>query len=149
MLCLASVATIIEYNMEIPKGNSREDTKKRREILKYFFVDWISKNPDKRVWNRSLNAYIYVKYDSINEILGHAPRSIAATQAQIHLSDILSDAILFDKRPPKHGDKNQKKFSKILLLRWGNSRVLIGQRKTTGDYELYYISGGQIKKAVR
>ena len=90
-----------------------------------------------------------VKYSSINEALGHAPRSVEATSAQLHLTEILSDAEYIESRPPKYGDKNQKKFSKMLLLKWKSSRVLVGQRKTSRDLELYYISGGQKNKAVR
>ena len=129
--------------MNIPKENSRAANKARRLIIKAFYADWISKHPEKKIWNQSLKAYINVKNDSVNEALGHAPRSFDATVAQIHLSEILSDAVYIDKRPPKFGDKNQKKFSRMLFLRWKSSRVLVGQRKTSGEYELYYISGGQ------
>ena len=135
--------------MEIPQGNTREDNKARRIIIKDFYAHWMSEHPEKKVWNKSLKAYINVKNDSVNEALGHAPRFVEATLAQMHLSEILSDAVYIEKRPPKYGDKNQKKFSKMLFLKWGVSRVLIGQRKTSGEYELYYISGGQKKKAVR
>ncbi|MDY6418305.1 MAG: hypothetical protein SPK87_06130, partial [Bacteroidales bacterium] len=108
-----------------------------------------SAHPQNIVCIMSFNEYLTVKHDSVNEALGHAPRSVEATLAQMHLSEILSDAVYIEKRPPKYGDKNQKKFSKMLFLKWGVSRVLIGQRKTSGEYELYYISGGQKKKAVR
>ena len=135
--------------MEIPRGDSREDIKARREIIKNFYANWIADHAEKQVWNKSLNAFIHVKNDSINEALGHAPRSVEATLAQMHLSEVLSDAEFVEKGPPKHGNKNQKKFSQMLILRWGNSRVLVGRRKTTSEYELYYISGGQQKKAVR
>ena len=116
--------------MEIPRGNNREDIKARRQIIKDFYAGWIAKHPDKKVWNKSLNAYIHVKNDSINETLGHAPRSAEATEAQTHLTEILSEAVYVESRPPKFGDKNQKKFSKMLLLRWNNCRVLVGKRKT-------------------
>ena len=98
------------------------------------------------MWNKSLKAYIHVKNDSINETLGHAPRSVEATETQTHLTEVLSEAVYVESRPPKFGDKNQKKFSKMLLLRWKNCRVLVGKRKTTGDFVQYYISGGERKK---
>ncbi|MBR6972258.1 MAG: hypothetical protein IKH89_05880 [Bacteroidales bacterium] len=132
--------------MEIPKGSSREDIKARRQIIKDFYAKWIAEHPDKKVWNNSLSAFIHVKFLSINEALGHAPKSFEATSAQMHLSEILSDAINYAKRPPKHGDKNQKSFEKMIFLRWGNSRVLVGLQKSTQEYVLYYISGGSQKK---
>ena len=136
--------------MEIPQGNTRDDNKARRTIIKDFYTHWMSEHPEKKVWNKSLRASIFVKNGSINEALGHAPRSVEATIAQMHLSEILSDAVFIERRPPKYGDNNQKKFSQMLILKWKSSRVLVGQRKTSGEYELYYISGGQKKKkAVR
>ena len=128
--------------MEIPQGNTREDIKARRQIIKDFYAQWIAAHPEKRVWNKSLKAYIYVKFQSISEALGHAPRHEDATKAQLNLTTILSDAVVFDKRPPKYSDKNQKGFSKMFFLRWGTSRVLVGLQKSTQELVLYYISGG-------
>lgn len=135
--------------MEIPQGNSREDIKTRRQIIKAFYDNWMSEHPERRAWNKTLKANINIKYASVNEILGHAPRSVEATSAQMNLTEILSNAVFIEERPPKYNDKNQKQFSRMLFLKWKQSRVIIGKRKTTGEYELYYISGGQKNKAVR
>ena len=135
--------------MEIPRGNTPEDNKFRRQIIKDYYEHWMSEPPDKKVWNKSLNAFIKVNNQSVNEILGHASRSVEATLAQFYLRDILTDAIFVEYRPPKCRNNNQKKFSKMLFLKWKTSRVLVGQRKTSGGLELYYISGGQKNKAVR
>lgn len=132
--------------IEIPRGNSREDIKSRRQIIKDFYAKWIAEHPEKQIWNPSLKANIHVKFTSINEACGHAPRSVEATIAQLHLSKILAEATLLDDWPPKYGDKNQKAFSRIYLLRWHGSRVLVGFQKATSEYVLYYISGGRIKR---
>lgn len=139
----------MEKDIIIPSGNTPEDNKARRHIIKDFYSQWILENPGKIVWNESLQGYIHVKGTSINEILGHAPRSVEATKAQFHLTEILSNAILVDQWPPKHGDKNQKAFSKMLLLKWKQCRLLVGFQKTISEYVLYYISGGQKIKAAR
>ena len=131
--------------MEIPRGNSRDDIKARRQIIKDFYAAWIAEHPDKKVWNKSLKAYIHVKNLSINESLGHAPRSYEATVAQLHLTEILENAEYFEKRPPKYGDKNQKGFSKMLFLRWRSCRLLVGLQRATGEYIQYYLSGGPKK----
>lgn len=91
--------------MEIPRGYGRDDIKARRQIIKDFYASWIAQHPEKKVWNKSLKAYILVKFDSINEALGHAPRSFEATSAQLHLSEALSDAICVEERPTKYGDE--------------------------------------------
>ena len=136
--------------MEIPQGSTREDIKVRRQIIKDFYAEWIATHPEKRVWNRSLKAYIVVKNISTNEALGHAPRYADATLAQLQLSTVLAEAVYIENRPPKYGDKNQKSFSKMFFLRWQVSRVVVGLQTTTKDYVLYCISGGSKKiKAVR
>ena len=135
--------------MEIPQGNTREDIKARRQIIKDFYAQWIAAHPEKRVWNKSLKAYIYVKFQSINEALGHAPRYADATLAQLQLSTVLAEAVYIENRPPKYGDKNQKSFSKMFFLRWQFSRVVVGLQTTTKEYVLYYISGGSNKNKSR
>lgn len=134
---MSALTHIISITMGIPKGSTPEDNKARRLIIKEFYSCWMLEHPERKVWNKSLNAFINVKYSFINEALGHAPRSVETTSAQLHLTEILSDAEYIESRPPKYGDKNQKKFSKMLLLKWKSSRVLVGQRKTSRDLELY------------
>ena len=46
----------------IPKGNGREDIKVRKQLINSFYASWNAKNPGKKVWNKSLQAYIHVKY---------------------------------------------------------------------------------------
>ncbi len=139
----------MEKEIIIPQGSTPEDIKTRKRIIKELYSQWISDNPSKAIWNESIHAFIHVKGLSINEILGHAPRSTEATLAQFHLSEILSEAFFVSQCPPKHGDKNQKSFSKMLLLKWKKSRILVGYQKAKGEYVLYYISGGQKIKAAR
>ena len=79
---------------------------------------------------------------------GHAPRSAEATEVQFHLTEILSDARFSERWQPKYGDKNQKSFSIMYLLKWKGCRVLVGYQRSKGEYVLYYISGGP-KKAAR
>ena len=133
----------MEKEIVVPQGKTPEDDKVRRQIIKDFYAEWIKTNPSKEVWSNSLNAGIHIKGTSINEILGHAPRSAEATKAQFHLTEILSEAKLVTQMAPKYGDKNQKAFSKIYLLKWKQCRILVGFQTSKSEYVLYYISGGQ------
>ena len=56
--------------MEIPRGNSREDIKARKQIINDFYANWIAEHPDKKVWNKSLHAYIHVKFRKKKASLG-------------------------------------------------------------------------------
>lgn len=125
--------------MEIPWGNSRDDIKTRKQIIKDYYASWIAEHPDKRVWNKSLMTHIHVKFQSINETAGHAALSFESTLAVTHLTDILSNASVTEKWPPKYSDKNQRPYSKMLLLRWKSYRLIVGIQKSTGEYVQYYV----------
>ena len=72
--------------MEIPQGKSREDNKARKQIIKDFYASWIAEHPEKKVWNESLEGFIHVKGQSINETAGHASLSFESTQAVFQLT---------------------------------------------------------------
>ena len=108
---------------EIPKGSTREDIKARKKII----------------WNKSLHAYIHVKFQSINETKGHAALSIKSTLAVFSLTKILKEAYVVEKWAPKYDDKNQKPYSFMLLMRWKTYRLIVGYQKSTMEYVQYYV----------
>ena len=136
--------------MEIPQGNSREDNKARKQIIKDYYASWIANHPDKKVWNKSLKGYIHVKGQSVNETAGHASLSFESTQAVLQLTEVLKEATVRETWTPKHGDKNQKPYSMMCLLRWKNYRLIVGSQKSKGEWVQYYLGSEQVKnKAVR
>ena len=132
--------------MEIPLGYSREDNKARKQIIKDFYASWIAKHPEKKVWNNSLGGYIHIKGQSINETAGHASLSFESTQAVFRLTEVLKSATVKETWVPKHGDKNQKPYSEMRLLRWKKCRLIVGYQKTKGEWVQYYIGSEQAKK---
>jgi len=132
--------------MEIPQGNSREDNKARKQIIKDFYASWIAEHPDKKVWNRSLKGYIHIKGQSINETAGHASLSYESTLGVLRLTEVLSKATVNEIWAPKHRDKNQKPYSEMRLLRWNNYRLIVGYQKSKSEWVQYYIGSEQAKK---
>jgi hypothetical protein len=124
---------------EIPKGSTREDIKARKKIIGDFYASWIEAHPDKKIWNKSLHAYIHVKFQSINETKGHAALSIKSTLAVFSLTKILKEAYVVEKWAPKYDDKNQKPYSFMLLMRWKTYRLIVGYQKSTMEYVQYYV----------
>ena len=124
---------------DIPAGNNRDDIRARKQLISDFYAQWNKNHPEKKVWNKSLGAFIYVKYQSINETKGHAALSFKSTLAVFHLSEIMINAVVAEQWRPKHGDQNQKPYSKMLLMRWKNYRLIVGYQKTTKEYVQYYI----------
>ena len=129
-----------KYAVDIPKGNGRENNRARKKIIKDFYASWIAEHPDKRVWNRALRAYIYVKYRSINETSGQASMSFESTREIFKLTEILAEASLVKTMPPKKGDENQKPYSRIIIMRHKTALLVVGKQKTTGEYIQYCIS---------
>ena len=126
--------------MEIPQGKTREEIKAREKIIKDFYAGWIANNPSKSVWNKSLNAPIRVKGISINETYEHAARSYESTIEVLRLTEILSEAKIGSIGPHKTDDKNQKSFSKVLVMRHNNARLIVGYQPSLGDYVQYSIT---------
>ena len=89
--------------MEIPKGNSREDIKNRKQIIKDFYANWIAEHPEKKVWNKSLKAEIHIKYLSINETVGHASGTFESTDAVMSLTEIHHPICLIDLKKSRLG----------------------------------------------
>lgn len=127
----------------IPMGRSKTEIKMREKLIKDFYAKWIGDNPTKKVWNESLNSYILVKYLSINETYNKAARSYESTKAVFRLSEILEKALLVDELPTKQNNKNQKCFSKMLIMRYGIVKLTVGYQKATEENVQYSITVSQ------
>lgn len=62
------------------------------------------------------------------------------------MTEVLKEATVRETWVPKHGDKNQKPYSKMYLLRWKNYRLIVGFQKSKGELVQYYIGSEQAKK---
>ena len=109
-------------------------------MIKDFYAEWIAAHPEKRVWNKSLKAYINVKFHSINETIGHASGTFESTLAVFRLDEIMTSAKVVERKPKKQEDKNQKMFSEIIILKLGNIKLTVGKQKNTGEYIQYCIT---------
>ena len=132
----------------IPTGTRKEDIKVREKIIKDFYAKWISENPEKKIWNDNLQDYICVKYQSINETYNKAARRHESTLAVFRLSEVLTNAILKEEKSTKPGDKNQKPYSKLLIMFHDGIKLTVGVQKTTQEKVQYCLTavgatGGQ------
>ena len=126
--------------MEIPRGASPEDLKARKKIITDYYAQWNAEHPDKRVWNKSLNAYIYVKYQSLNETRGQASVSYESTRAVLRLTEILEKAVVAKIKPAKKNDKNQKAYDHMVFMYYNGIRLLVGHQTSKGEYVQYCIT---------
>ena len=131
----------------IPAGTRKEDIKAREKIIKDFYAKWISEHPDKKIWNEDLQDYICVKYQSINETYNKAARRYESTLAVFRLTEVIEKAVFKEEKPTKPADKNQKPYSKLLILLYDGIKLTFGVQKTTQEKVQYCLTAlGSVSK---
>ena len=131
----------------IPTGSRKEVIKVREKIIKNFYAKWISEHPDKKIWNEDLQDYICVKYQSINETYNKAARRYESTLAVCRLTEVMEKAVFKEEKPTKPGDKNQKPYSKLLILQYDGIKLTVGVQKTTQEKVQYCLTAlGSVTK---
>ena len=124
----------------IPKGHTKEDIKAREKLIKDFYAQWIADHSDKKVWNKSLGAYIHVKFLSINETYEKASRSYESTCAVFRLTEILELAVKTGEQPAKRNTRNQKQFEKLITMQHGEIKLTVGLQRSNQDLVQYCIT---------
>lgn len=130
---------------DVPVGDSTEDRRERNRLIRQFYYQWLNRNDSRKVFNRSLNDYIHVKYISVNETAGHASLRYLSTLAVLQLDAILPNAVLKESKPIHQGTKNQKGFNRMLIMEYscpaiGIVRLTVGQKRSDGAKVQYCIT---------
>ena len=125
---------------DVPVGDSVEDRRTRNRLIRKFYFHWMARHEDRKVFNKTLNDYIHIKYISVNETAGHASLRYLSTLAVLQLDAILPNAVLKDNKPANTKTKNQKGFKRMLIMEYncpaiGMVRLTVGQKAST---VLYY-----------
>jgi len=114
---------------EIPQGRTKEEIQQREKFIKDFYAKWNAVNPEKRIYNTHLQAFIYVRFLSVQETAEKAARSYRSTLAVTYLTEILELAKVINRTKPKEGNKKQSRFSDIIIMRYNKANF--GQIKLT------------------
>jgi len=136
----------------IATGNNKEDKKQRKQFIVDFYGKWIVANPTKRLYNKSLEAFIDVRFLSLEETAGHASLKYKSTVAVTFLSEIIENAIApKDKNGniitemPRPNVKNQSRFSKIYIMMYekaefGKIKLTVGELRGSGQKIQYCVT---------
>ena len=136
----------------IATGDTTEDKKQRKQFIVDCYGKWIIANPEKRIYNKSLMAFIEVRFLSVEETSGHASTSYKSTLAVTFLSEVLENAIVQkDKRgnliadKPKPNVKNQARFSRFFVMEYkkanfGKIKLTVGELRGSGQKIQYCIT---------
>lgn len=129
-----------EISNNIPAGHTKEDIKVREKLIKDFYAQWIAEHTDKKIWNKSLGAFINVKFLSINETYEKASRSYESTCAVFRLTEILELAVKIGEQPAKRNTRNQKQFEKLIIMQHGDVKLTVGLQRSNLDLVQYCIT---------
>ena len=133
-------------------GNTPKDKKQRKQFIIEFYGKWITENPEKRLYNKSLEAFIEVRFLSVEETAGHASASYKSTLSVTFLSEVIENAVVQkDKKgniiadTPKPNVKNQRRFSKIYVMMYekanfGKIKLTVGELRGSGQNIQYCVS---------
>lgn len=135
-----------ETDMEgIPMGQTIQEIRQRQQIISQFYYNWKIAHPEKRIFNHDLKEFINVRQVSIEEAKEHSAKSYNSTKAFMKIEEVLEKAKKVAEVPPKQGNKNQSRFSKLLILSHtieeiGIIKLTVGILKSNKDKIQYGIS---------
>ena len=136
----------------IATGNAKEDKKQRKQFIVDFYGRWIVANPTKRLYNKSLEAFIEVRFLSLEETAGHASLKYKSTVAVTFLSEIIENAIApkdekgnLIAEMPRPNVKNQSRFSKLFIMEYekadfGKIKLTVGELRGSGQKIQYCVT---------
>ena len=125
---------------DIPKGRTKAGIKAREKLIKDFYAQWISKHPDKKVWNRDMGVFIRVKFISINETYEKAAHNYESTLAVFCLTEILESAVKVGEKPTDPNTRNQKPFEKMIVLKYGDVKLMVGLQSSNKEMVQYCVT---------
>lgn len=119
---------------DVPVGDSTEDRRERQEIIKKFYYYWKKAHPELCMYNADLAENIYINHTSLVETAGRASLTYLSTLAVLQLDAILQNAKLSFVDKPKPGNKQQRKFEKMIGMEYscpgiGDVQLMVGVRK--------------------
>ena len=122
----------------IPQGRTKQEIQQREKIIKTFYANWNAANPEKRVYNANLQAFIYIKFLSIQETAEKAARNYKSTLAVTYLTEILELATIANHTKPKEGNKKQSRFSDVIIMHhnkanFGKIKLTVGVLRGSGQ----------------
>jgi hypothetical protein len=130
----------------IAVGSTPEDMKNRKRFITDFYTNWIIANPEKRIYNKSLENFIEVRFLSIQETASKAAIRYKSTIAVTYLTEILENAITIgEPQLPKKDNVKQKRFSKIYIMGYekedfGKIKLTVGELRGSGQNIQYCVT---------
>lgn len=142
---------------DIPAGNTKEDRRKRQDLIYAFYMGWKRKNPEQKKYNIALRDDINIRAVSLDETAAQASLTYLSTLAVLQLDAILTNAWLVKTVPSKQNTKNQRSFERMLIMEYvctgvGRVKMTVGVRrsdKTKVQYCITAIDTGKIKQEAK
>lgn len=133
----------IQYDADgIPMGQSMEEVRMRERLISQYLHEWTEKNPERRIFNHSLNDFIFIRGKSVAEMMQHSSKRYLSTCAVLHFEVLLASANLIDEVPTKPGNGKQAEFDHMLVMSYdhhvfGTVKITVGVKKSNAQHIQY------------
>lgn len=136
---------------DIPRGDSIEDKRKRRNLIYSFYNDWKKRNPEQKKYNIALKEDINIRAISLDETAARASLTYLSTLAVLQLDAILTNAWLVKTVSSKPDSKNQRPFESILIMEYvcqglGRVKMTVGVKRSDKSKVQYCITAIDARK---
>ena len=130
---------------EIPKGRTKEICEAREKIINDFFENRLSVNPAKRIYNASLQEFIYLDYFPFRETARQSARHYKTALALISLTELLELAkATIWSAAPKSEAPPVPFINRITMLyekpRFGKISLSVGDVATKDNKRKFYLT---------
>ena len=130
---------------DIPRGDSPEEKRQRKNLIYEFYQDWKRRNPDQKKYNIELQEDINIRAVSLDETAAQASLTYLSTLAVLQLDAILTNAWLVKTVSSKQKSKNQRSFEKMMIMEYvcigvGRVKMTVGVKRSDKSKVQYCIT---------
>jgi len=100
----------------IPKSNSKENFKKREQIIWSIYGKWQAEHESKKQYNIALKSDILIRFEGISETVQKAAKNYKYTMAMCAFDEVLQFAVEVKRDEPKKGVENQKRYKEMIIM---------------------------------
>ena len=87
-----------------------------------------------------MGVFIHIKFISINETYEKAARKYDSTLAVFSLTEILENAVKVGEKPTDPNTRNQKSYEKMIVLKHGEVKLMVGLQRSSREIVQYCIT---------
>jgi len=131
----------------IPKSNSKENFKKREQIIWSIYGKWQAQHESKKQYNIALKSDILIRFEGISETVQKAAKNYKYTMAMCAFDEVLRFAVEVKRDKPKKNVENQKRYKEMIIMNFQtdafkpyfeNIKMIVGSVRSDESRKIQY-----------